>query len=81
VTTSTKVLDLPILSALTDSGRKALTEHMAEVRYEKDEFIFKEGDPAESFHVQLSRNVKIVKNTPQGNEAVIKVLAPRDQSS
>jgi CRP/FNR family transcriptional regulator len=78
VTHRRNVADLPILSALTDSGRKALSEHMAEVRYDKDEFIFKEGDPAESFHVLLSGTVKCVKSSPEGKEAVLKVLAPGD---
>lgn len=78
VTASTTVLDLPILSALTEAGRKDLSAHMAEVRYEKDELIFKEGDPAESFHVLLSGTVKCVKSSPEGKEAVLKVLAPGD---
>ncbi|MFZ5863512.1 MAG: Crp/Fnr family transcriptional regulator [Nitrospirota bacterium] len=74
----TRLPDLPIFSALTEAGRRDLAEHTAEVRYDKGEHIFREGEPAEYFHVLLSGTVKCVKSSPEGKEAVLKVLAPGD---
>ncbi len=71
--------DLPILSALTERDRRSLLEEgAAETRYEKGQYIFQEGDPAESFHVLVSGAVKCVKSSPQGRDAVLKVLLPGD---
>lgn len=71
--------DLPILSVLDERGHRALLKEGAtETRYEKGQYIFKEGDPAESFHVLVSGAVKCVKSSPEGRDAVLKVLLPGD---
>lgn len=70
--------DIPMLSSLTEADRKTLREGMAETRYDKGQYIFKEGDPAECFHVLVSGTVKCVKSSAEGKEAVLKVLLPGD---
>lgn len=71
--------DLPILSALEETDRKALlSEGAAETHYDRGQPIFREGDPADSFHVLVSGAVKCVKSSPEGREAVLKVLLPGD---
>jgi CRP/FNR family transcriptional regulator len=71
--------DLPILSVLEERDRQALLlEGAAETHYDKGQPIFREGDPAESFHVLVSGAVKCVKSSPEGREAVLKVLLPGD---
>jgi len=70
--------EIPILSFLKDRDMKSLTAGMTEVHYKKGEYIFKEGDPTEYFHVLTSGTVKCVKSSPGGKEAVLKVLAPGD---
>ncbi len=70
--------DMPMLSALKEADRKALLERTAETRYDKGQYIFKEGDPTECFHVLISGAVKCVKSSAGGKEAVVKVLLPGD---
>lgn len=69
---------IPILSVLKDRELKALTSGMSESRYDKGQYIFKEGDPAEYFHVLTTGTVKCVKSSSDGKQAVLKVLVPGD---
>jgi CRP/FNR family transcriptional regulator len=69
---------IPIVSILKDSDLKSLTNGMTEAHYDKGQPIFREGDPTEWFHVLTSGAVKCVKTSPQGKEAVLKVLLPGD---
>ncbi len=73
-----KLREIPILSFLKDSDLKSLTTGMTEAHYDKGQYIFKEGDPTEWFHVLTSGTVKCVKSSPEGKEAVLKVLVPGD---
>jgi len=70
--------EVPILSFLKDRDLKSLTAGMAETHYKKGQYIFKEGDPAEYFHVLTAGIVKCVKSSPEGKEAVLKVFTPGD---
>jgi CRP/FNR family cyclic AMP-dependent transcriptional regulator len=69
---------VPVLSFLKDQDLKALSEDITEARYDKGHYIFKEGDPAECFHVLTKGAVKCVKSSQGGKEAVVKVLLPGD---
>ena len=69
---------MPVLSFLKDQDLQTLSEGMTEARYEKGQYIFKEGDPAECFHVLMTGAVKCVKSSQGGKEAVLKVLLPGD---
>jgi CRP/FNR family transcriptional regulator len=51
---------------------------LTETHYGKDEFIFREGDPAEYFHIVKEGTVKCVKSSPQGKECTLKMLMPGD---
>jgi CRP/FNR family transcriptional regulator len=69
---------VPIFSFLKDKDLKTVAQDMTENHYEKGQYIFKEGDPAESFHIIKSGSVKCVKSSLGGREAVLKVLLPGD---
>lgn len=69
---------IPIVSFFKDRDLKSLAGGVTEAHYDKGQFIFKEGDPAEWFHVLISGAVKCVKTSPQGKDAVLKVLLPGD---
>lgn len=75
---SPSLRQIPILSFLKDRDLKTLDNGITEAHYEKGEYIFKEGDPAECFHVLTAGAVKCVKSSPEGKEAVLKVLVPGD---
>lgn len=69
---------IPLLSVLTASDRRDLAGQMVESCYSKDQFIFREGDPAEYFHILKEGSVKCVKTSPDGKEVTLKVLMPGD---
>ena len=69
---------LPLFACLSETDRKALAEHAVEVPIQKGQFIFREGDPADWFHIVQQGNVKCVKSTPEGREVTLKVLMPGD---
>jgi CRP/FNR family cyclic AMP-dependent transcriptional regulator len=75
---SSELRQIPVLSFLKDHDLKALSEDITEARYEKGQYIFKEGDPTECFHVLTRGAVKCVKSSQGGKEAVLKVLLPGD---
>src|SRR5207248_4031851 len=75
---SSELRQIPVLSFLKDQDLKALSEDITEAQYEKGQYIFKEGDPTECFHVLTKGAVKCVKSSQGGKEAVLKVLLPGD---
>lgn len=58
--------------------QRALLRDLTETHYGKGEYIFREGDPAEYFHILKEGNVKCVKSSPSGKECTLKVLMPGD---
>jgi CRP/FNR family transcriptional regulator, cyclic AMP receptor protein len=75
---SSALRQLPVFSFLKDRDLKTLSEGVTETRYDKGQYIFKQGDPAECFHVLMRGAVKCVQSSPAGKEAVLKVLLPGD---
>ncbi len=69
---------LPLFACLSETDRQALAEHAVEVPIQKGQFIFREGDPADWFHIVQHGNVKCVKSNPEGREVTLKVLMPGD---
>ncbi|MGZ7040877.1 MAG: Crp/Fnr family transcriptional regulator [Thermoanaerobaculia bacterium] len=52
---------IPLLATLRPEDREALTPLCRLTSYEKNEVIFREGDPADRIHLLVSGKVKIVK--------------------
>ncbi len=69
---------IPLLNVLTVQDRRDLAGQIVESSYSKDQFIFREGDPTEYFHILKEGNVKCVKTSPDGKEVTLKVLLPGD---
>jgi CRP/FNR family cyclic AMP-dependent transcriptional regulator len=69
---------LPLLNLLTEPDRRRLAGEAVESRYSKGQFIFREGDPAEYFHILQEGSVKCVKTSSDGREVTLKVLMPGD---
>lgn len=70
--------NIPLLNILSSSDRQRLSKQLTETRYGKDDLIFREGDPAEYFHIVKEGTVKCVKSSPQGKECTLKMLMPGD---
>jgi len=46
--------------------------------YEEGETVFREGDPALTFHFVVGGKIKIVKTAPDGRDVILEVLGPGD---
>src|SRR5512134_1850331 len=69
---------IPLFAHLSDRERRKVAAEIVESRYRKDEFIFREGDPATSFHILKEGTVKCVKTSSDGKQVALKVLMPGD---
>jgi CRP/FNR family transcriptional regulator len=69
---------IPLLSILSGQDRQRVLDELTESRYGKGDFIFREGDPTEYFHIVKEGTVKCVKSTPDGKECTLKMLMPGD---
>jgi CRP/FNR family transcriptional regulator len=69
---------IPLFEHLSDRERRKVADEIVETHYRKDEFIFREGDRATSFHILKAGTVKCVKMSPEGRQVTLKVLMPGD---
>jgi CRP/FNR family transcriptional regulator, cyclic AMP receptor protein len=69
---------IPLLKILSAQDRQQVLGEMTETRYEKGQYIFREGDPTEYFHIVKEGSVKCVKSSLDGKECTLKVLMPGD---
>lgn len=69
---------IPLFNLVKRSERQRLADEVTETRYSKGQFIFREGDPAEFFHIVKEGAVKCVKTSSDGKEVTLKVLMPGD---
>lgn len=69
---------IPLLNILSGPDRQRVLKELTESRYGKGEFIFREGDPTEYFHIVKEGTVKCVKSTSDGKECTLKMLMPGD---
>jgi CRP-like cAMP-binding protein len=69
---------IPLFEHLSDHERRKVAGEVVETHYRKDEFIFREGDRATSFHILKAGTVKCVKMSPEGRQVTLKVLMPGD---
>jgi CRP/FNR family transcriptional regulator len=69
---------IPLFACLSEADRRELAAKAVEVPIQKGQFIFREGDPADWFHIVKHGNVKCVKSSPEGREVTLKVLMPGD---
>lgn len=72
------VNQIPLLQILSAQDRRKVLDEMTETRYGKGQYIFREGDPTEYFHIVKEGTVKCVKSSLDGKECTLKVLMPGD---
>lgn len=68
----------PLFAYLSESEARLLAEEIREVTYGKSEYIFREGDPTEWFHIVKKGTVKCTKSSQDGRDMTLKVLTPGD---
>lgn len=69
---------IPLLDILNEQDRHRLLQGLTEAHYGKDQYIFREGDPAQYFHILKEGAVKCIKSSTDGRECTLKVLLPGD---
>src|SRR5574340_160744 len=73
-----QLAQIPLLNILSGQDRQRVLHELTEAHYGKGEFIFREGDPTEYFHIVKEGTVKCVKSNPDGKECTLKMLMPGD---
>ena len=69
---------IPLFSHLNQRERRKVAKDLVETKYKKGQFIFCEGDRAESFHILKEGLVKCTKTAQNGKQVTMKVLVPGD---
>ncbi len=66
--------DIPLFSELTREELRKITALSRLVNYNKDEYVFHEGDEFLGIYIVLKGQVKIFKMSPQGKEYILHLL-------
>ena len=67
---------LPVLSQLNEKRRTQLLEHSHYINLSKGQTLFNMGDIAENFYLLKNGQLKISRNSVQGMEKVLEIVAP-----
>src|SRR5262245_46820751 len=65
---------VPLFGSLDPRQLAELARVARRYRYDRDETIFYQGDPGDTFYVILSGQVKVGVSSPEGQEAILVVL-------
>lgn len=66
----------PLFQGVLPADLDQLARTMVRRRYRRNEVIFHEGDPGNSLHVLVEGRVKISRESPDGEEAIVVTLGP-----
>jgi len=67
---------VPILSALSPRDHEGVKDLFVEKRFDKDDYLFFEGDPASWVGFVLEGRVKMIKHSVGGKDVVLDVISP-----
>ena len=67
---------MPVLNIL--SGPVRMRQELTETHYGKNDYIFREGDFTEYFHIVKEGTGKCVTSAPEGKECTLKMLMPEN---
>ena len=70
--------DYALLQGLDDDDRRAVLAAAVRRRYKRNEVVFHEGEPGDTFHHLAKGRVAIRASTPSGDIATLRVLGPGD---
>ncbi|MBI2780579.1 MAG: Crp/Fnr family transcriptional regulator [Chloroflexi bacterium] len=68
----------PLFHGIGGDELTRIAQTMTRRRFRRDEVIFHEGDPGDSLHVVVEGRVKITRESAEGDEAIVVILAPGD---
>jgi CRP-like cAMP-binding protein len=70
------LFDAPFLRGLGPAERRLMVAGGQRKTLERDQMLFRAGDPAEAFFVVTSGRVKLVRHTSQGKEMMLHLVEP-----
>jgi CRP/FNR family transcriptional regulator len=70
------LFDAPFLRELGPDERTLMVEGAQRKALERDQMLFRTGDPAEVFYVVTSGRIKLVRHTSQGKEMMLHLVGP-----
>lgn len=76
--TTSLLQSLPLFAHLSEADQQLIASELEETPYDKGQYIFREGDPAEWFHIVREGTVKCIKSSPDGRDMTLKILTPGD---
>ncbi len=65
-------------SSLPEVTQKEISRLFTEETYQRDDYIFFEGDAPEWFHIVKEGKVKLVKHSDTGKDVILQIYAPGD---
>jgi CRP-like cAMP-binding protein len=65
-------------SSVSEATQKEISRLFTEEKYQRDDYIFFEGDPPEWFHIIKEGKVKLVKHSDTGKDVILQIFAPGD---
>lgn len=65
-------------SSVSEATQKEINRLFAEEKYQKDDYIFFEGDAPEWFYMVKEGKVKLVKHSDTGKDVILQVFVPGD---
>jgi len=68
----------PLFHGMEEDELTRIARTMVRRRYRRHEVLFHEGDPGDSLHIVVEGRVKISRESPEGEEAIVAVLSPGD---
>ncbi len=65
-------------SSASEATQKEISRLFAEEKYQRDDYIFFEGDTPEWLHIVKEGKVKLVKHSDTGKDVILQIFAPGD---
>ncbi len=65
-------------SSVSEAAQKEISRLFTEEKYQRDDYIFFEGDTPEWFHIIKEGKVKLVKHSDTGKDVILQIFAPGD---
>jgi len=63
-------------SSVSEATQKEISRLFTEEKYQRDDYIFFEGDPPDWFHIIKEGKVKLVKHSDTGKDVILQIFAP-----
>jgi CRP/FNR family transcriptional regulator len=65
-------------SSVSEATQKEISRLLTEEKYQRDDYIFFEGDTPEWFHIVKEGKVKLVKHSDTGKDVILQIFASGD---